>query len=485
MTRTGCRAILLTLSFCIVSLMVSHAQVLQTIFTFNGADGYTAGSLVQGIDGNLYGQTWEGGKGKRCRFGGCGTVFKVTSDGQHKTLHDFCLRKSCTDGNDPNPGLALAPDGTLYGTTYAGGGNSCLFYGDGCGTVFKITPSGELTTLYRFCKSFYCPDGALPEGGLIFGTDGNLYGTTAQSGVHGWGTVFRITTSGELTTLYNFCSLTNCADGAYPASSLIQASDGNFYGTTLGGGTGNPAGCPDSSQGCGTIFRLTPWGDLTTLYSFCSQSDCTDGATPGALVETLSGSLFGPAFRSGNLECLAPYGCGTLFAVSPYGAERTLHIFEGGSDGAAPTAAMVQANDGNLYGVTSTTIYKVTQKGEFSTLISNDISDNWLTQATSGTFYGTADSLNGPGSIFSLSLGLQPFVSFVIPAGRIGQTGGILGQGFTGTTSVEISGVPAQFTVRSDTYLIATVPAGATTGYVTVTTPTGVLTSNVPFRVIQ
>jgi len=153
--------------------------------------------------------------------------------------------------------------GNFYGTTRAGGAsNHC---DGGCGTVFKITPAGTLATLYSFCSQPNCTDGAGPQG-LIPPVNGYFYGTTSGytiDGYYGYGTVFKMSLSGTLTTLYSFCAQPNCADGSDP-STLVQARDGNFYGTTADGG--DPT-C-DPSWGCGTVFRITPAGALTTLHTF-------------------------------------------------------------------------------------------------------------------------------------------------------------------------------------------------------------------------
>ena len=175
----------------------------------------------------------------------------------------------------------------------------------------------------------------------------------------------------------------------------------------------------------------------------------------------------------------------------------TLHSFAGDpNDGASPYAGLIQATDGNFYGTTYSggdccgTIFSITTGGTYLTLYYFNLTAGvspmaGLVQSTSGTLYGTTpNAADGYVSIFSLNMGLNPFVTFVHFAGKVGQTGPILGQGFTGTSSVSINGIEAEFTVMSDTYLLATVPQGATTGFVKVATPTGVLTSNVPFHVI-
>jgi uncharacterized repeat protein (TIGR03803 family) len=239
---------------------------------------------------------------------------------------------------------------------------------------------GDLTTLY----SFRGPDGAGPTGGLLEGTNSNLYGTTFTGGTYGFGTVFELAPNSGLTTLHNF----DVTDGDEATASLIQATDGNLYGTTSGGGEG-------TNCHCGTLFSITTGGTLVTLHSF----NFTDGEGPeGSLLQATNGQFYGTTLMGCLPNCDSPYGCGT---------------------------------------------------------------------------------------VFSLDMGLQPFVSFIEGSGRVGETGGILGQGLSDTTSVSLNGTPAKFKVTSSTYIQATVPSGATTGYVTVTVPGGTLTSNVPFHVIR
>ena len=243
--------------------IASSAQTLTTIYSFcsqpNCGDGiWPHAGLWQGTDGNFYGTT-SSDEGAYAD----GTVFKITPSGTLATLHTF----DGADGAIPDAGLVQGGDGNFYGTTGQGGANddpSCDFGGRvGCGTVFKITPGGILTTLYNFCSQPNCRDGSDPSATLVQGRDGNFYGTA--NGQFG-GTVFKITPAGTLTTLYFFCSLQNCADGAYPRT-LAQGSDGNFYGTAVAGGTSSNCQL-FSYNGCGTVFKITPQGTLTTLYSF-------------------------------------------------------------------------------------------------------------------------------------------------------------------------------------------------------------------------
>src|SRR5215472_12076832 len=197
-----------------------RAQALTVLHSFEGTDGANpAAALIQAADGNFYGTTVAGGANNSCSYfgvSGCGTIFEITPSGTLTTLYSFCSQSGCPDGNFPAAALVEAADGNFYGTTPAGGANdSCTYFSrTGCGTIFEITPSGTLTTLYSFCSqgSFPdCPDGASPNG-LVLGSDGNLYGTAYLGGANDSGTVFQITPSGTLTTLYSFCSQSNCTD---------------------------------------------------------------------------------------------------------------------------------------------------------------------------------------------------------------------------------------------------------------------------------
>ncbi|HEX8814782.1 MAG TPA: choice-of-anchor tandem repeat GloVer-containing protein, partial [Terriglobales bacterium] len=278
--------VLITLVLVVMATPGAQAQVFKTRHSFDGADGqYLLVGVVQATDGNLYGTTYEGGA--NCTPNGCGTVFKIKPSGTLTTIYNFCAKSSCTDGEFPEAGLIQATNGSFYGTTYQGGANCAP---DGCGTIFKISSSGTLTTVYSFCAKSGCTDGYYPEAGLIQATNGDFYGTTSQGGTTGAGTVFKITTSGTLTTLYNFCSQSGCVDGEYPEAGLVEATNGDFYGTTYSGGV----------NGRGTVFRITASGTLKTLYSFCPQSGCVDGDTPqAALMQASDGNLYGTTLGGG------------------------------------------------------------------------------------------------------------------------------------------------------------------------------------------
>jgi uncharacterized repeat protein (TIGR03803 family) len=225
--KTTCVLFLLLVSTAIVS----SAQTFTTLFNFDGTDGaLPTGNLLQGIDGNFYGTTYMGGSGTGCDFAydetGCGTVFRIFPTGRFTTLYSFCSQPNCADGAGAPAGLIQATDGNLYGTTLEGGAN-------GGGTVFKITADGTLTTLYDFCAQPNCLDGQGPGAAtLVQAANGNFYGTTEDGGAHSYGAVFEITPAGAETVVYNFCSQPNCTDGSPPGAALIQGSDGNFYGTT-------------------------------------------------------------------------------------------------------------------------------------------------------------------------------------------------------------------------------------------------------------
>jgi uncharacterized repeat protein (TIGR03803 family) len=449
------------------------AQTFTTLYSFDLTDGAEPGAtLVQATNGNLYGTTFSG-------VDGCGgTVFEITAGGVLTTLHCF----DGTDGGEPKAGLVQGTNGNLYGTTSTSGANSG-------GTVFKITPGGSLTSLYSFCSQVnsqgYCADGNHPDAGLVQATNGYIYGTTADGGVSGNGTVFKITPGGTLTTLYNFCPTSTCIDGDTPTSGLVQATNGDLYGTTSGGG----------ASGYGTVFKITPSGTLTTPHSF----DGTDGAYPYAgLVEATNGDFYGTTYSGGANNF------GTIFKITPGGTLTTLYSFcsqSGCTDGIQPYAGLVEATNGDLYGTTYSggannfgTIFKITPSGTLTTLYDfcsqSECADGGRTYAgliqnTNGNFYGVTSvrGVGGFGTVFSLSVGLGPFVETQTTSGKVGTAVNILGSNLTGATSVTFNGTEAVFKVASRSEITTTVPAGATTGKVNVVTPSGTRSSNQEFRV--
>ena len=468
------KTICLVCVFCAVAAIGSPAQTFTLLHSFNGTDGSAPYAVVQGTNGNFYGAASGGGAYAN------GTVFKITHGGTLTTLHSFCAQAGCPDGSAPN-GLVLATDGNFYGTTASGASTSCTGL-SGCGTVFKITHGGTLTTLHSFNGN----DGAEPAATLVEATDANLYGATNYGGAncapYGCGTVFKITPSGKLTTLHSF----DGTDGSNPWG-VVQATDGNFYGTTSLGG----------ANGQGTVFKIAQTGTLTTVYSFCSQTGCTDGSYASeGLVQATDGNFYGTTWFGGANND------GTVFKITARGTLTTLHSFNG-TDGFTPRGGVVQGADGNFYGSVDNghpsndgAVFKITATGRLTTLHSFRGTDGRFpfaapVQATDGNFYGTTagggTSSNCPfvgcGTVFSLSVGLSPFIETLPTSGKVGTAVTILGNNLTDSTGVAFNGTAATFKVISSTEIKTKVPDGATTGFVKVTRPKRTLKSNVAFRV--
>lgn len=457
---------------CIIFFTCAAPVFAQTFSVFGNLGGNQVSALsnvIQAADGNYYGTTVYGGPTYT------GTVFKITPAGAISTVYLFCSLANCVDGAQPFSGLTLGADGNLYGSTNFGGAN-------GEGTVFKVTLSGTLTTLHSFDGT----DGCTPQGGVMLANNGLFYGTTLGCGSTGWGTVFSISSAGTFRTLHNFTR--SATDGGAPYTAPMQASDGNLYGVTLDGG------------GSGVVYKMTPAGSLATIHRFCLD-DCTDGESPlGGLVEGTDGALYGTTATSANCQT-----CGTVFRITTTGALTTLHTFSV-SDGATPLAALAVGNDGVMYGTTSQggastncsggcgTIYSMTTGGTFTSLYSfcvvsgcpdgDDPQAAPLYQATNGTFYdGTPYGGTGNvGVIFAFSEGYAPFVTPSPAAGTVGSRVTILGNSLSGATAVSFNGTPAVFST-SPSAIRATVPAGATTGIITVTLPGSTLTSKINFTV--
>ena len=488
------RSVVILVLVCVATAIAAPAQTFTTLYNFcsqsNCADGSgPTDGLVQATDGFFYGTTLRGGTG-------VGTVFKISATGTLTSLHSF----NDSDGLNPFDGVIQASDGNFYGTTFSGGNINL-------GNIFKMTPSGTVTQVYSFCSQSGCSDGAMPYAGLVQGADGNYYGTTQMGGNGhcqglgvGCGVVFKVTPGGTLTVLHAFAG----ADGVAPYSGLVQGADGNFYGTTQYGGAYN--NCPEGSGlGCGTVFRITPGGTLTTLYEFCSRPNCTDGYGPqSGLVQAADGNFYGTTHWGGTqLD-----GNGTIFRITPNGALTTLHSFAGfPTDGANPIGGLIQATDGNFYGTTPSgganflggTIFRMTPNGALTTLYSfcalshcddGSSPDGTLLEATDGNLYGTTSSggtgcnggFCGYGTVFKVSLGLGQFVTLQPTSGGAGTPVTIRGTNLGGATRVTFNGTPAQFTASSSE-ITTTVPTGATTGTVQVTTPSGTLNSNGDFQV--
>ena len=439
----------------------AQAQTVTTLATLNGANGYGPfSSVVQATDGNFYGTTNAGGA-----FGN-GTLFRVSPTGRLTDLYDFCSQPSCADGSFLSSVPILGRDGTLYGVT-GDGGNS-----NRAGTVYRMTLGGKLTTLYSFCPALPCTDGAAPTG-LVQGGDGNFYGTTSvaanSNGGYG-GTIFSMSPGGEIKVLYTFCSRVDCMDGDFSYYPPVLGSDGNLYGVTYTGG----------NQGGGLLWELTPRGSYKVLYNFCPKSgDCKD-ANPYLIVRDSKGNFFG--MSNGN-----------VFEFTSTHRFLVLHPFDSNTTPSWPFIGLTLANDGNIYGMSDdNSIFKVTPKGVYSKILTLPLSAGSppvgpFFQGTDGGLYATTTygPRNATGAVFKLSNGLSPLVETVPTAGEVGNRILILGNHLTGTTSVTFNGVPGEFKVHKDTFITAWVPTGATTGIVSVVTPSGTLNSNPQFVVTK
>jgi len=391
------------LAFLALNLMLSaaSAQTESIVYSFTGAaDGSNpVGALVFGTDGTLYGTTFDGGDLTGCDGYSCGVVFKLTLSGSETVLYTFT---GGTDGSNPMAGVVLDAAGDMYGTAYYGGGTHCFDDNEyGCGTLFKLTPSGAETILHRFTSS---PDGANPGAAVVLDAKGNMYGTTYYGGRHSKvGVVFRAEPSGKETVLYSFGH-----GGADPAGALVLDAQGNMYGTTLGGGT----------SGKGTVFKLAPSGKETVLHNFRGG---TDGNTPYAgLVLDAKGNLYGTTGGGGTSSS------GTVFKVTPSGAESVLYSFSGERDGASPVAGLILDAQGNLFGTTSRggdmsgcdgtgcgVVFKLTPAGHQTVLYSftggtdGSVPESALLFDAEGNLYGTTFSGGefGQGTVFKVAPG--------------------------------------------------------------------------------
>jgi uncharacterized repeat protein (TIGR03803 family) len=423
------------------------------------------GIIAQGADGNLYSTT------PTALGGSNGAVFNITPSGTVTVLTPFA-----SDGA-PQSGLTLGTDLQFYGTTYG-----CSVGGDG--SIFKVTSTGTLTTLYNFTGA---SDGKCPTAPPILGADGNFYGTATASNTSGqYGSVYRLTPLAKFTTLHDFVN----TDGASPDAPLVQTNSGNFYGVTQAGGS--------SGGNTGNIFKLTSSGAFSVPFTFNGNNGHSSVAP---LVPGIDGNLYGTAVQGGTNNL------GVVFKLTPTGNITVLYNFTGNGDGALPYGGLVLASDGNFYGTTSQatatsgcgTIFRLSD-GNFQTLYTFPSDGSLgcnpqvtLVQHTNGALFGDTNKggstqggvcASGCGTFFSMNASLPAFISLLPSSGKVGSTAGILGQGFSNSSVIQFNGVTATtFTLTGTTYISATVPVGASTGLVTVTTGSTVLSSTVSFTV--
>ncbi len=433
----------------LASAVPTSAQVFSVVTNFGAAasNPYFV-TPVQGRDGKLYGTTLTD------NVNSAGTVFVLdVKTGSRFTLHRF----DTATGSSPQGGLTLGTDGNFYGTAQFGGTANY-------GVLFKLTPNGTYSVLHNFAGG---TDGLYPSSPPVQAADGNFYGTTGQITAFGesQSTAYQYKLSGLFTSF---------GDIPNTIAPLIQAANGNLYGTTYNGG-------------CGSVFELSTSGALLNEYPF---SCGTGGSTPfGPVMQAADGNFYGTTQRGGTSDY------GTVFKMDQSGLLSILYSFPG--SGPYPEDGLVEGSDGKLYGNAwgaPSTLFRITTGASFTLLYTLNSHDGdavgaALLQDTTGVFYGTAYAGGGPGdggTLFSLDVGLAPFIALVNRQGRVGSIAQILGQGFTGSTSVTFHGVAASsFHVLSDTYMTAVVPSGATSGPVAVTTPNSTLTSNRNFRVLQ
>ena len=467
-----------------------QAQTYTPVYDFGFSDPNQAnpiGQLALGRDGNFYGTMGLN----------YSQIYQITPAGVETLLWSApagsAYETECTTG------LTLGSDGLFYGTCKTYGGNN--WASGGSGIVFKFDPShgaGGFTILYSFpeCNS----NGSLYPSALTLGTDGNLYGATMGNSFcpNPYGTIFKVTPTGTFTTLHVFKG-NGTGDGASPMGPLTLGADGNFYGTTQEGGT--------SAYTAGTVFKITPKGKIKLVHSF----DNSVGYYPEAgVTQGADGKLYGTTASGGT------YGGGSIFQVTIAGKIVFLHSFNYAVDDVSgPVNPLSLGADGSLYGPANCyswgcgaeSLYRITTKGAYADLY-NGFTDpegacpDWsvtgcylsspMALDPSGIFYGTAmqggdyqDQPVGRGVFYSFNTGLKPYIILQFPRGTVGKSIGIFGQGFTKATAVAFNGKSATFNVLSDTYMTATIPTTATKGYVTVTTPSGTLKSNIKLTVVK
>jgi uncharacterized repeat protein (TIGR03803 family) len=460
----------------LLAVTAATAQTYTNLYAYPGTDNNTSGItwpsvMSQGQDGDLYSTIQTNGSYQY------GSVYKMSTSGGYTLLYSFCGEGSpcASTGANPTGGVTLGWDGNLWGTTYNGGK-------DGAGTAFKMTPAGDLTSLYSFTNG---KDDSAPTYTLLQGQDGNMYGVSEAQYEGQYGSFFKLTTKGKISA-YPF----DYTDGSSP-NLPVQGTDLNFYGTTQGGGN---AACA-----CGVIYKATAAGKITVLHNFSGYVSSTqyDGARPiGILVEGADGSYYGTTYQGGE------YNAGTVFKITPSGTYTLLHSFSFQAptyDGQLPIAGLTLGTDGNFYGTTAYggtqnggAIFEITPAGKETVLYNfcvvscydGFIPTTPMVLHTDGIFYGnTAGNSNGGSVFYSFKTKLKPFVKLVTWSGKDGASAEILGQGFTGTTAVSFNGIAAKFDNVSDTYMTATVPTGALTGPVTVTTFSSSLKSDRNFLV--
>ena len=312
----------------VVTTQSAHAHTYKVLYSFQG--GVDGGApqedfLLRDSNGNLYGTTTGYGKY------GYGVIFKLSKDGTETPLYSF---SNGTDGGNPYSGLVMDDVGNLYGTTCCGGGY-------GAGVVFRLDTNGQESSFYTFTGG---NDGGYPYYGLVRTNKGEFYGTATAGGAYQLGAVFRLNSKGQETPIYSF---TGDTDGTIPVGVLVRVA-GAFYGVTEQGGGRNHCNVGFLTD-CGVVFKVTPAGAETVLYTFSGGGD---GGNPFAgLIRDPAGNLYGTTQYGGATGCYGN-GCGVVFKLDTNNVETVLHTFSGGVDGANPYGTLIRDPAGNLYGTT-------------------------------------------------------------------------------------------------------------------------------------
>jgi uncharacterized repeat protein (TIGR03803 family) len=447
------------LALLLIATIPSRAQTVRDVISFTGQNqsGDPAMIPTQGRDGQLYGTSPNPRDTD-------GSDFRLSLGGELTVLYEF---GSSANGVQPYAGITLGTDGNFYGTTSGGGSGQY-------GTLYKVTPRGVLTTLHSFSGQ---SDGSSPASAPTEGADGNFYGTTAGNAGNP-ATIYKYSpSSGSVTTIYQF----DASHGEEVNSPLIQASDGYLYGVAVHGG----------ASSLGTVFKISTSGQIIFCRSFTGKEN---GANPyGPLIEASDGLFYGMT-NSGGL-----HSYGTAFKMDRDGHVSTFFRFAPPTS-VYPLGGFVQGTDGYLYGALTEytlpnlgSLFRLSLSGQYEQLYNftatvGEYVGTSLMQHTNGAFYGSAEygGAFGYGAIYTLDMHLPPFITFVRRNGKVGQSAQILGQGLKGATAVTFNDIPAtSFSVETDTFMTAVVPSGATTGPVVVTTATGALTSNVNCQILK
>jgi uncharacterized repeat protein (TIGR03803 family) len=375
--------------FACLTVPVMQSQTYTVLHSFTFGDGASPGNGLAGdSQGNLYGVAGAGGDAQ-CQNGqGCGTVFKIDPSGAFTILHTFAPEP---DGSSPSGAPYRDGAGNLYGVTYYGG--------NGYGTIYKVDPQGNETVLHNFGGS----EGANPVGALVPDGKGHLYGIAGSGGARGYGTIFRMSKNGNVAVVHNFAF----SDGSGPSGSLVMDRLGNLYGTTTFGGASDR----------GTVFKIDPSGTESVLYSFTGKAD---GSEPeqGVILDS-AGNLYG-TMAAGGISC-GGLGCSVIFKLTPDGIESTVFSFSGyPNDGADANGPLLTDPAGNLYGTTfgggtqassGGTIFKIDPAGKETILYqfskANGMLPLWgLIRDRTGNVYGTTTQggASRMGTVFRLTV---------------------------------------------------------------------------------